>query len=136
MTGLDPSELRLTLSRTACNGRCPIYQLQLRKDGEIRFNGIRHTEKLGKIERKLTSRQLSALATAVARSGFLSYQPEQGCSREVTDRPSVILSVRWGGREKEIDRYLGCTKVRPDPLPDLAYQIEEIVEVTRWIRKR
>src|SRR5262249_52278642 len=43
----DWSSLHISVSRTACFGTCPIYDVDIAGDGAVHFNGIRFTAVTG-----------------------------------------------------------------------------------------
>lgn len=133
MRGLTVKDLQLTIARTACFGRCPVYELELAADRRVHFNGVQHTAYLGETSKATSVRQLSELSVAIERSGFFEYQNTSDCVEEVTDMPSVILSVSWASRTDRVDRYLGCRKSGHDPVPNLAREIERILEIETWV---
>jgi len=122
----------LTLTRTACFGTCPVYTLTILSDGFTRFEGLAFTDE-GVVESRLSGDQMSAIAEEIVRSDFFGYKQDDRCVVFATDSPSVRLNVRWHGRDRSADVNLGCEKRLPDPVPQLAQRIDEIVGTTQWI---
>lgn len=130
---LSTDDLDVLVQRSSCFGPCPVYSMVVRGNGSVRFVGQRYTEVVGGIDGTLTDDQLFLIASELDRSNFLSYQPIDGCLQLATDHPSVTLWVKWRGKERKVERYLGCKKEEPDPVPTLSRRIDEIVNTNQWI---
>lgn len=51
----------MTMRRSGCFGRCPIYQVQLFSDGRVRYIGERFTENLGTFEKNVGAANVQAI---------------------------------------------------------------------------
>lgn len=51
----------MTMRRSGCFGRCPIYEVQLFSDGRVRYIGERFTENLGTFEKAVDAAKVQAL---------------------------------------------------------------------------
>ncbi len=157
-------ELSLSMKRSGCYGRCPIYDLTVQPDGKVLFEGKFWTEIIGKAEDKLTEEQLKLLTAEIEKADFLSFDDDYGfksknCPNIATDNASVTLNIKLNGREKTINHYLGCLEndkpniqtndnsairkaedlseiVFPQSLYNLENKIDEIVETKRWIEEQ
>ena len=140
------SNFYLKMSRTECMGRCPAYELTVKPDGSVLFNGEAWTTVKGKANGKLSSTELRKLRKEVENSGFFtlkdSYTSQEDCPLFATDNPTVILSINLNGRKKEITHYLGCREDDPNDrsirhFPEQLYKLEnlidEIARTERWI---
>ena len=107
--------------------------MHVRGDGSVRFVGERYTEVVGGIGGSLSDDQLFLIASELDRSNFLDYKATEECIEIWTDHSSVTLWVKWRGKERKVERYLGCKRASPDPVPALSRTIDEIVATEQWI---
>jgi hypothetical protein len=145
------TELFLSMKRSHCYGTCPVYELNIQSDGKVLFNGIDYTETKGKVLSNLSGEKMKLLVSEIEEANFFSYEDSydkdsSSCPLIATDNPTVTLSVKLNGKEKNITHYLGCrsevnpsrgrsASIFPQQLYDLENKIDEIVETKRWIGK-
>ena len=158
---IEKIELSLSMKRSGCYGRCPIYDLTVQPDGKVLFEGKFWTKITGKAEDKLTEEQLKLLTVEIEKADFFSLNDDYGfksknCPNIATDNAGVNLYIKLNGKEKTINHYLGCLEndkpnihtndnlaikkaeelqeiVFPQPLYNLENKIDEIVGTKRWI---
>lgn len=130
---LSTDDLEIMIQRTACFGPCPIYTVYVRGDGNVSFVGQGYTDVIGSVYGTVTDEQLFQIASELDRSRFLDVVEVDECEELWTDASSVMLWVKWQGKERRVERYLGCKKRPPDPAPALARRIDEIVNTAQWI---
>ncbi len=153
----EKTQLFLKMERSACYGRCPIYDLTVQPDGKVIFEGKFWTKTTGKAEDKLTEEQLKRLINEIEKANFFSFDnaynyDSKNCPNLATDMPGVTLKINLNGKEKTINHYQGCFEndkpkdnsssgkaedlseiVFPQQLFNLENKIDEIVETKRWI---
>lgn len=152
----EKAHLSLKMKRSACNGRCPVYDLTVQPDGEIIFEGKNWTKTIGKATDKLNEKQLENLVSEIEQSDFFSlenvYDWDSGnCTELASDMPNVNLTINLNGKEKTINHYHGCfekdnssagktksisDKIFPQQLYKLENKIDEIIGTRRWIGER
>jgi hypothetical protein len=125
----------ITLARTACFGRCPVYTLSVSRSGLVTYEGKAHVRHLGPATAQIPAQRVEALLDELQRGGYFNladrYTPsEPACGRYATDLPSVITSVTIGGRRKRIEHDHGCGA--PGSLAVLERRIDEVVGSGRW----
>lgn len=90
--GTDGSAITtIRLSRGACFGTCPIYQVALGADGTATWNGERFVERLGQYRGETDVNEVARLLSFVERAGFLGWGDEYVSGN--TDAPDYILTV-------------------------------------------
>ncbi|MFC5546981.1 DUF6438 domain-containing protein [Massilia aerilata] len=102
------------LERTACFGECPVYQLDIARDGSGSFTGKEFVKAKGVREVRLSPGDVALMSAVLERSGFASWKAsylsaEDGCTTMYTDNPSVTISVTKGGKTKTVMLYQGCS---------------------------
>ncbi len=141
---------QITLARTECYGRCPVYNVTIYADGRVHYKGEKYVEVLGKDSTKLSSQQMRQLVAAIDSVGYFTLRDsynshEDGCAHVATDNPSVQTSITAKGRTKSVDHYYGCRGERSAPrtrfpiyppnLTRFEERIDEIIGTERWVGK-
>jgi hypothetical protein len=103
---------RVTLERSECFGTCPVYRVEVARDGLVTFTGKAHVlAKNG--NRRLGPTAFKPLVAHLEAGGFFNldsaYVPGRpGCIHAATDAPSATLTVIAGMRKKTVRYYYGC----------------------------
>lgn len=93
-----PAMNAVTMERSACFGRCPIYSIEIRKDGMVTYKGKRFTEYTG-----IYTKNIGAAKAGDILKEFRSYRADT-CKAQyetlVTDVPGLhyILAVDTGNK--------------------------------------
>lgn len=90
-----------------CYGNCPVYNVTVDKEGNVKYEGDMFVYKSGEYRWKIPSKKVKQLSDLIENFGFKSfiYKPLNGF---VTDQPSCITTVKYfDGDSKEIDHYYG-----------------------------
>jgi hypothetical protein len=138
------SDVEISLRRTACFGRCPIYEVTLFGDGRVVFKGERFVRVEGEAEGSVEQEQIVELLNALYQNYFFdlrdSYNGRPGAYLEngqvsvsevrITDLPSQILRVRIGNYEKRVGHSAGG----PSGLGELIKRVDEIAGSERWVK--
>ena len=123
----------VSLERTACYGRCPIYTVTVLRDGTVRWEGKRFVDVTGKATGHLSAKQLAALTDAFKKADVFALK-DKYTSYDVTDHPSANITYDDGTRKKTIAHYHG-DRSAPEALDKLESDIDGIVDTMRWIGK-
>ncbi|XZF15139.1 DUF6438 domain-containing protein [Chitinophagaceae bacterium MMS25-I14] len=87
------------MGRTACFGRCPIYSVEIYKNGLVRYSGQMFTQHQGVYEKKITKTKAAQLLKQ-----FSSYRPDT-CSaiyeKRIPDLPGMFLVFNYGDKQNE-----------------------------------
>lgn len=124
----------VSLERTACYGRCPIYKVTVLRDGTVLWDGERFVKTTGKATAKLSAPAITELAKAFARADVFALHDKYE-SYDVTDNPSAIVSFDDGKRKKTIRHYHGDSS-SPKELYELEDRIDQLLGTARWIGKQ
>jgi acetamidase/formamidase len=131
---------QITLDRGACFGTCPIYQLTIKSDGSVTFDGKRFTKTTGSATGKISQADFRALVSDFEKINYFSlpdaYTPgTKECPRMITDMPSANTSIRLNGRAKSVAHYYGCgTEGALAKLTALETRIDEVAGTQKWIK--
>lgn len=141
-TAVRTDDLAITLKRTACYGTCPVYELTIDAEGNVFFNGLKHTTTLGNATGKISGNEIDRLVTEFNTTGFLDLDDnydQDTCPEYATDMSTVIVSLRQNGQTKTVSHYLGCStkgdhKPYPPGLRELESTIDQTARSSQWIK--
>ncbi len=126
----------IRLARTACFGVCPVYTLEIARDGKASYAGVEYVKVKGKRVLLIAPADIALLSTVLARSGFWSLKEHygseaDGCDEMWTDNPSLSISVVRSGQVKTVEFYHGCrgSKVPAAALNWLADTIDYLANI-------
>lgn len=82
----------MTFERTLCYGTCPAYRIEVRKDGNCYYEGMKFTERLGKYKAVITKDQFQKIVDEGNRIGYFTMEGVYD-NEAVTDVPSVLIMI-------------------------------------------
>jgi hypothetical protein len=134
-----PKDLLITMARTVCYGTCPCYNLTIKSDGSVVFEGLDFVKRKGIVKSQISEEQLKTLLAEFDRIKFFTLRDrylsmDDGCESVRTDHPTTTTTIRVNGRLKKVQHYHGCDV--PKILEDLTKfenRIDEIVNTNQWI---
>lgn len=130
----------ITLERTACMGRCPVYTLAIERTGAVRFDGKQFVQHAGPHNANIPPTAVDSLVAELTAGGFFDFADRYSygapaCGRYATDLPSAIVSVTDSSRTKRVEHDYGCTDA-PPALGQLEKRIDEVAGAATWIGER
>ncbi len=125
-----PSNVAITLERTACFGRCPIYTITILEDGTVLYNGERFVDVTGEQQGQIDPATVAAMVQALDRVGYFGWD-EAYDHMNVSDLPYVTTSATRDGVTHQIRHYLGDSSA-PFELDFVEQWIDEMVVSARW----
>ena len=114
---LQSPEKIISLEKTACFGRCPVFKIIIYNNGECLYNGIKFVKKSGKYNLKINKQEINKILSQAKKIGFDNLQNEY--SERITDLPTTYIMIN----NKKIKDYYGA----PSELKGLEKLIEEII---------
>ncbi len=122
---------KITLSRTACYGFCPIYDLEISADGNVDYTGKGFVSVNGNVSWKLDNEQIKQLNEIIQRYDYFNIKTRKITSSH-TDAPGCITSVKMNdGRFRKINNYYGDNKYH-GKLRRFERRIDEITGADRF----
>jgi hypothetical protein len=122
-----PAAEVVSLRRTACYGRCPVYTVTLYEDGQLRWEGERHVATVGVDTAQLSPAEVTAVKALFEKAGWKTFEPSYD-RHDVTDLPSAV--VRYGG--KTVQHYQGDSSA-PQALSELEDALDAALHATEWV---
>jgi hypothetical protein len=132
------SDTLVKLEQTACNGECPVYQVEVKKDGTVIFEGIEYVEAKGMHTKTLSKEKLDQIEIALKSAKFTSLKSNLdrgtwGCLGYQTDHSSIIMEASIKNKRKAVLTYLGCNSKQVDAVIDLSKNLKAIIGLSEWI---
>jgi hypothetical protein len=126
----------VTLERTACFGRCPVYRITASSSGVVNYQGTAHVRHLGAATGQIPAERISALLKELDQAGYFSFadryaSSEASCGRYATDLPTIITSATLNGRTKRVEHDQGCAGA-PGALVVLERRIDDVLGSGEW----
>lgn len=145
---IDPDKLAITLTRSACYGSCPAYQVTIYADGRVRFTtktepvdavdalhrqfaGARGVLLPGTHEDRVSPAAVAALAKQFEAADFWHLKDEY--RSPVTDNPTQIVSLLSGTQRKSVIDYVGTEAGMPQAVRRLEEAIDRLAGTDRWV---
>lgn len=125
----------IRLERTMCYGTCPVYNVIVDKEGNVKYDGEMYVYKSGKHQWMISIKKMKLLNKIMEEFRFKSfvYKPENGF---ITDQPSCITTVKFAdGDSKKIDHYYGDI-LKDDSLSVLEKKIEIIIGTKEYVNPK
>ena len=125
----------IRLERTMCYGTCPVYNVTVDKEGNVKYEGEMYVYRSGKHQWKISNKKVKQLSDLIETFGFKSfvYKPDNGF---ITDQPSCITTVKYcDGDSREIDHYYGDILL-DDSLTNFEKQLERIIGTKKYVNPR
>ena len=107
----------LSIRKTPCFGDCPVYDLNIDKEGNVIYNGIQYVIEEGKREFKLSDVELKKLTEMLNTGNFDSFKDEYDNPR-ITDLASTFIT--YNGKQIKIRLW--------NDIPDELINVHEYVE--------
>ncbi|MFZ0336567.1 MAG: DUF6438 domain-containing protein [Terracidiphilus sp.] len=125
------SKVVITLSRSMCYGRCPVYRVSVGTEG-ITFDGGAFVVTNGRHTDTVDPSAVRALAKKFVAADFYSMRDEYRAS--VTDNSACILSIAIDGHKKQVVDYVGQWVGMPAAIVELEDDVDDIAHTERWIK--
>lgn len=91
---------QVTLERTRCRGKCPVFTISFFSNGKVEYLGKQNVERLGSHSGFIIPSNFKRLAYLIHKLDF--FKLEDRYQRAVTDQAALILRVTMGGNTKSV----------------------------------
>jgi hypothetical protein len=128
----------VSLERSGCLGKCPVFKLSLLSNGSVYFQGRHNVNRIGIYDTLLNKPELKKLVSEFNSSCFFRLRDKYDLNTCVglTDLSSIVISVRTNKVSKRVSFYIGCIDYHNEArlMTSLAKKIEDISNVKTWIK--
>jgi ankyrin repeat protein len=121
----------MTLSRSGCYGTCPAYNIEIRGDGTVIYEGKGFVVVTGEHRDHLSPEQVEELVDAFRKADYFSLKDEYRYM--VTDCPTYTTSFLDDRVKKSITDYVGEELGMPEAVTELEQTIDRVAGTTKWI---
>ena len=125
------SKITIVLTRSACYGTCPSYDVTV-SNGGIEFNGHSCVGEFGKHTAPVEESSLRQLATKFVAADF--YSMDNAYEATVTDEPFYGLSISIDGQKKNVTDYMGRWVGMPGVIRELENDVDALAQTRRWVQ--
>lgn len=124
----------------ACLGHCAVYKIQLWKNGQGVFTGVRDTVITGDAKFVINEEQYSAFAGTLERyrpKSDIIYDGRAGgpCEQMATDQQSIQVTWRGGGNTRKLYYNFGCDREKHAAMSAALANAPKMLPVRRMISK-
>lgn len=131
------SEEFILFQKTACFGRCPVFNYYLFSNGKYIFEGIANTEfdgtHTGELDPSIFNEAISYLLRNDVNSFKSMYiSSSKVCTSLMTDQPSTNITIQSDELVKEIAYDHGCGFDKANELRDLLTGLSAIIGLGQW----
>lgn len=132
--------VQVTLERSVCFGRCPVYRIVISADGHVEYLGMQFVKAEGMHSKSINVAALHQLKDELNRVGYFGLHDldtsKMSCEDPSTDQPTVIISVCADGKFKSVKHYRGCDGPASALLAQLGDTIDRIAGTVEWVGTR
>jgi hypothetical protein len=125
----DPVEIALT--RTVCFGFCPAYTVSITGDGHVTYTGRSFVNVVGDQHATIAPQAVQALLSRFDAAHFEALNDAYRAN--VSDLPTMTLSLMRNGRRKVVVDYGGLSAGMPQAVRDLQAEIDRVAGTSRWV---
>ena len=130
----DWNTLRITLSRSACYGNCPAYQIEIHGDGTVLYHGEANAGAVEKKRVKISHGSLVKLVETFRKVDYFSLTA--GYASGVTDMPTCVTSISFDGVSKAVLDYVGRDSGMPPGVSDVEATVDRLSGVFKWAGRK
>jgi hypothetical protein len=127
----DWNSLRITLSRSGCYGRCPTYEIEIRGDGTVLYDGKENVATKGRHTARITHASLVKLVEVFRKADYFSLANSYVSG--VTDNPTYVSSISFDGVSKSVLDYVGRDVGMPPSVSDVEGAIDHLSGAYKWV---
>ena len=131
-------DVLVKLNRTACHGDCPVYTIEVKKNGDVTYKGTDYVKTLGIRSASISKNAVLSIESELTKAEFTSMQSELhpggwGCFISATDHRYIVIEATLGNKTKAVSTYTGCDAEQVKAAIKLADYIDQATEASKWI---
>ncbi len=132
------TDVLVKLNRTSCHGDCPVYTIEVKKNGDITYEGTEYVKTLGIRSASISKNAVLSIEAELSKAEFTSMQSELhpggwGCFISATDHRYIVIEATLGNKTKAVSTYTGCDAEQVKAAIKLADYIDQATEASKWI---
>jgi ankyrin repeat protein len=124
------SSVKITLSRTACFGKCRAYSIELSGDGMVLYDGKSNVAFIGAHRGFVPLGNIVDLVKLFEKADYYSLRDKYNCG--ASDMPTQTTSIEIDGRRKQVVDYCGENMGMSAAATQLESDIDRLAGSERW----
>lgn len=125
------SNVEIRLSRGACFGFCPVYEVTINGDGEVRYQGRNFVNVVGERTATISREDVARLVARFDAIGFNSLNDSYRAN--VSDLPTYRITLTRDGHTKTITDFGGVQAGMPRAVRDLEAEVDRVAGTAQWV---
>lgn len=114
--------------KTACFGKCPVFQVKFFSDGKVTWYGQMNVERMGNYETKVDKQVLTDIRDHAHAAHYWDFASKYPTDQRIADLPSTVTFIRTGDMEKMVvNTYQG-----PAELEAFQTYLEGVIMGLKW----
>lgn len=131
-------DVLVKLNRTECHGDCPVYTIEVKKNGDVTYEGTDYVKTMGIRSASISKNAVLSIESELTKAEFTSMQSELhpggwGCFISATDHSYIVIEATVGNKTKAVSTYTGCDAEQVKTANELADYIDLTTEASKWI---
>ncbi len=118
--------LVISMKKTMCYGKCPIYEMEIYNDYTVKFIGEKNVDMIGEHIATVSETTFNSLVKKFRDVNFFSFESEYKAA--VSDLPATYIFFADGTESKKIMDYYGA----PDSLKALENAVADLIPELEW----
>jgi catechol 2,3-dioxygenase-like lactoylglutathione lyase family enzyme len=134
-------DAKVTLTRGACEARCPVYAVSVAGDGAVAFEGRHFVRKAGRATRRIGEAKAAAALRPFGEAAFRDAPEtiapgEAACGEAKADGQRIEIEAAFGTSVKRVTLDTRCTSETARRIADLARGLDEAAATKALLRGR
>ena len=135
-----PDNTTIALHRGGCEKRCAVYDVTIRANGRVTYEGQHYVRRGGRREAKIDPLVVRALIEQFYDADFFSLRARydssdaQACPSTLSDGPRAIIAVTVGNQFKTVIHDHKCVGPATARLTELEDSIDKAAGTSLWIK--
>ncbi|WNJ18851.1 DUF6438 domain-containing protein [Pontibacter sp. G13] len=117
----------LSFQKTGCKGTCPVYKVEVWKDGTARYEGEQYVDRVGLYDGRFSQENLMELMNSLSTAGFWEMDTLYD-DPMIMDVPAATLLVKTSGKSHKVKARFG----EPETVRNLMSAVEAWSKKGRW----
>lgn len=115
----------ISIASSPCNGKCPVFQLELQNDGLFTFHGSSNCQKTGSFQGKLTNEELNEIETYFSQ---LTLKKDSTIFPTPIDANEAVVQLKIHGKAYY---FYGCPSEFPNLLQKIGKELFNLAETSK-----
>jgi hypothetical protein len=121
---LPKDSLAVSLERTPCFGRCPVFKIKVYASGFATYEGLNFAEKMGLYSYRFSQTDLDRIYKMAKAIDYFELESEYNDPR-VTDLPSTISEIKLNDQAHRVNARMGTPQELKDFHENLGIMLNE-----------